>query len=101
MLVRCQLDCEQKRVLRSALRVINTNSVQPHSAPSIKGKSRSASKKININNAAMLGGNLLSGTSLPKKNKKPTCRSSNREESCPFNITVFCSRIDHKWHLRY
>ena len=109
MLVRFRLDCEHKRVSRSAPRVFNTNSVQqfgtyiqdPHSAPSIKGKSRSASKKRNINNATMVGGNLLSCTSSPKKNKISTCRPATREQSCPFNITVICSKSDNKWYLRY
>ena len=52
MLIRFRLDCDHKRVSRSDPRVFNHNSVQQvgtyiqdaHSAPSIKGKRRSASK---------------------------------------------------------
>ena len=74
MIVRFRLDCEHKRVSRSAPRVFNTNSVQEigtyiqdaHSAPSIKGKSRSASKKRNIKNDTLVDGSLLSCTSSPK-----------------------------------
>ena len=53
MLVRFRLDCHHKRVSRSIPRVFAHNYVQQvgtyiqdaHSSPSIKGKSRSASKK--------------------------------------------------------
>ena len=52
MRVRFHLDCDNKRVSHFVSRVFNLNSAQqvgtyiqyPHSAPSIKGKSRSASK---------------------------------------------------------
>ena len=109
MLVRFRLDCEHKRVSRSAARVFNTNSVQefgtyiqdPHSAPSIKGKSRSASKKRNLKNAILVDGNLVDCKSSPKKNKISTCRPATKAESCPFNFTVICSKSDEKWYLRY
>ena len=86
MLVRFRLDCEHKRVSRSAPRVFNTNSVQkfgtyiqdPHSAPSIKGKSRSASKKRNINHPTMIDCNLPIGTYSPIKNKLSTSLTSTR-----------------------
>ena len=53
MLVRFRLDCHHKRVTRSKPRLFADNNLQQvgtyiqdaHSSPSIKGKSRSSSKK--------------------------------------------------------
>ena len=108
MLVRFRLDCDHKRVSRSDPRVFNHNSIQqvgtyiqyPHSAPSIKGKSRSASKKRTVSSPTILPLNSEIATS-PKKNKVSTNRPSSKENSCSFNVTVICSKLDKKWHLRY
>ena len=59
LLVRFRLDCLHKHVSRSIPRLFANNYVQEvgtyiqdaHSSPSIKGKSRSASKKRTIHNA--------------------------------------------------
>ena len=62
MLVQFRLDCDRKCVSRSDSRVLNHNSVQQVgtyiknalSAPSIKGKSRSASKKRTVSHICYL-----------------------------------------------
>ena len=78
-----------------------------HSAPSIKGKSRSASKKRNVHNAIdpdhVIDSdfNIPIGGTSPKKNKVSTSRPTNKDSACNFNITVICSKSDHKWYLRY
>ena len=108
MLVRFRLDCDHKRVSRSDPRVFNHNSVQQvgtyiqdaHSAPSIKGKSRSASKKRTASHPTMLPLNSQIATS-PKKNKVSTNCSSTRENARSFNFIVLCSKFDQKWYLRY
>ena len=108
MLIRFRLDCDHNRVSRSDPRVFNHNSVQQvgtyiqdaHSAPSIKGKSSSASKKQTVSHPNMLPLNSQIATS-PKKNKDSTNRPTSIENACSFNFTVLCSKFDQKWYLRY
>ena len=115
MLVRFRLDCHHKRVTRSKPRLFADNNLQQvgtyiqdaHSSPSIKGKSRSSSKKRFVHNTmdsdAILDpdSNLSTNATSPKKNKVSTCRPINKASACNFNITVICSKSDHKWYLRY
>ena len=115
MLVRFRLDCLHKRVTRSKPRSFADNNLQQvgtyiqdaHSSPSIKGKSRSSSKKRFVYNtmdsdAVMdTDSNLSTNATSPNKNKVSTCRPMNKASACNFNITVICSKNDHKWYLRY
>ena len=115
MLVRFRLDCHHKRVTRSKPRLFADNNLQQvgtyiqdaHSSPSIKGKSRSSSKKRFVYNTmdsdAVIDAdsNTSTNATSPKKNKVSTCRPINKASACNFNITVICSKSDHKWYLRY
>ena len=115
MLVRFRLDCLHKRVTRSKPRSFADNNLQQvgtyiqdaHSSPSIKGKSRSSSKKRFVYNtmdsdAVMdTDSNLSTNATSRNKNKVSTCRPMNKASACNFNITVICSKNDHKWYLRY
>ena len=115
MLVRFRLDCHHKRVTRSKPRLFADNNLQQvgtyiqdaHSSPSIKGKSRSSSKKRFVYNTmdsdAVIDAdsNTSTNATSPKKNKVSTCRPINKASACKFNITVICSKSDNKWYLRY
>ena len=122
MLVRFRLDCHHKRVTRSKPRMFSDNNLQQvgtyiqdaHSTPSIKGKSRSSSKRrfvwatksfvdsnMESDDVNDTDSNLSSNVTSTKKNKVSTCRPINKASACKFNITVICSKSDHKWYLRY
>ena len=109
MLVRVHLDYDHKHVSRSIPRVFPHDSIQQlgtyiqyhHSAPSIKGKSRSVSKIRTVHDATNSDFNLPTGSSSPKKNKVSTNRPSTSDGACTLNITVIYRKIDHTWHLRY
>ena len=80
---------------------VGTYIQDPHSAPSIKGKSRSASKKRTVHFATDSNLNIPHGSAPSRKNKVSTSRPSTSDVACTFNITVICSKIDNKWYLRY
>ena len=115
MLVRFRLDCLHKRVTRSKPRSFADNNLQQvgtyiqdaHSSPSIKGKSRSSSKKrfvysnMESDDVTDMDFTVSSNATSPKKNKVSTCRPFDKASACNFNITVICSKSDHKWYLRY
>ena len=78
-----------------------------HSSPSIKGKSRSATKKrtasLGLDSQDSLSAQSKTSTRATslKKNKVSTCRPISKASACKFNITVICSKSDNKWYLRY
>ena len=95
------LQCKRCRTTRATERDFNTMSIQQpgtylqdaHSAPSIRDRSRSATKKQV----------LFSDKSLDlqsrHKNKVHSIRPTAEEDTCDFSLQVVCSKIDNNWYL--
>ena len=96
--------CKRCRVSRASSRHFTANSIQQpgtfiqdaHSAPSVKGKSRSVFKKRVISAKS-------TPESLPlkRKNKISTVCASEIDMCCKFQIQIICSKHDNKWYLRH
>ena len=108
MLWSIHLNCVRNRLSRARKRTFKANTVQQvntyvqeaHGSPSVKGCSRSASKKrAHIQHST----NHTNGNPTPftLSNKATTNRPVCKDRCCPFYLIIFCSSVDQKWYLRH
>ena len=97
------LKCVRYCTSRAAIRTFNDDSIQQpstflqqaRSTSSVKGKSRSASKKRVTSDLDSMS---IITTTQRKKFNIP--RASNKENTCTLHIQYFCNKSNYKWYIK-
>ena len=101
---RLVLKCKRCRISRATARTFSPASIQQtgtfiqdaHSAPSVRGMSRSAHKKrVTLNTDCIIN------ECPDNKNKVDTIRPISKDKCCNFSLQIICSKEDDKWYLRH